>query len=61
MVEGDPIRVGLHTRDVAGLSCIVLELSLRDGLIICRWELDANQYQVAAALRRLADRLEGKI
>lgn len=61
MIHGDPISVDLHTQDVAGLSCVVLEIIQQDGRIACRWESDANQYQVAAALRRLAARLEGKI
>jgi hypothetical protein len=61
VIPGDPISVDLHTQDVAGVPCIVLKLLIDGVCIACRWETDANQYQVAAALRRLADRLEGKI
>lgn len=54
MILGDPISVDLHTQDVAGVPCVVLEMIQIGGKISCRWEVDANQYQVAAALERLA-------
>ena len=44
MIPGDPISV-------------VLEMIQIGGKMSCRWEADANQYQVAAALERLAERL----
>lgn len=57
MIHGDPISVDLRTQDVAGLPCVVLEMIQIGGKMSCRWEADANQYQVAAALERLAERL----
>lgn len=57
MIHGDPISVDLHTQDVAGLPCVVLEMIQINGKMSCRWEVDANQFQVAAALERLAERL----
>lgn len=57
MIEGDPISVDLHVQDVAGVPCVVLEMIQIGGKMSCRWEVDANQYQVAAALERLAERL----
>lgn len=57
MIPGDPISVDLHIRDVAGVPCVVLEMIQIGGKMSCRWEADANQFQVAAALERLTERL----
>lgn len=57
MIVGDPISVDLHTQDVAGVPCVVLEMIQIGGKMSCRWEADANQYQVAAALERLTTAL----
>ena len=58
MIHGDPISVDLHTQDVAGLPCVVLEMiQINGNSLRARWERDANRFQVAAALERLATAL----
>lgn len=54
MIPGDLISVDLREQTVCGKPCIVLELIEQDGHVGCRWEKDANRYQVAAALECLA-------
>lgn len=41
--------------------CVVLTVDSGDHVDQCRWRECAGKHEVAEALRRLADRLEGKL
>lgn len=54
-------KTGSTKRDVPE-DYVVLEIvGPDDQLTACKWHLSAGRQEVAEALRRLADRLEGKL
>lgn len=63
MIQGTFLSFDLQPRDIHHEDFIVLEILPADGAApaACKWHRDAGKGEVAAALRRLADRLENKI
>lgn len=58
MILGDPLTFELTLQEIEGREHVVLEIGDLTGRIAaCKWEADANPYQVAAALERLATAL----
>lgn len=58
MILGDPLTFDLTLQDIQGREHVVLEIGDLTGRIAaCKWEADANPYQVAAALERMAAKL----
>lgn len=62
MIVGDLLGFDLRPQLIRREDYVVLEVTGPDDqLAACRWHLSAGRQEVAEALRRLADRLEGKI
>lgn len=62
MIPGDLLDFDLRPHVIQREDFVLLEVSDKDGFRdVCKWHLDASRHEVAAALRRLADRLERKI
>lgn len=62
MIVGDLLGFDLRPQLVRREDFVVLEVTGPDDqLAACKWHLSAGRQEVAAALRRLADRLEGKL
>ena len=58
MIITKDLSVDLREQDAFGQDCVVLEIAGRSGNSLhARWERDANRFQVAAALERLATAL----
>jgi hypothetical protein len=52
------LSVDLREQDAFGQDCVVFEIAGQSGNSVhARWERDANRFQVAAALERLATAL----
>lgn len=61
MITGDLFTFELRQQKIRKEEYIVLELRDNEHSIGCKWHLSAGRYEVAEALRRMADRLDGKI
>lgn len=62
MIVGDLLGFDLRPQLVRREGYVVLEVTGPDDQIAaCKWHLSAGRQEVAEALRRLADRLEGKL
>lgn len=62
MIAGELLDFDLRPHVIRREDFVVLEVADKKGdKDACRWHLDAGRAEVAAALRRLADRLEHKI
>lgn len=62
MIIGDLLGFDLRPHVVQREDHVVLEvIGPDDKITYCKWHLDAGRQEVAVALRRLADRLEGKL
>ena len=62
MIVGDLLGFDLRPQIVRSEDFVVLEVvGPDDQLAACKWHLSAGRQEVAEALRRLADRLEGKL
>ena len=62
MIVGDLLGFDLRTQLIRREDFVVLEVTGPDNQIAaCKWHLSAGRQEVAEALRRLADRLEGKL
>lgn len=62
MIVGDLLGFDLRTQLVRREDFVVLEVTGPDEQVTaCKWHLSAGRQEVAEALRRLADRLEGKL
>lgn len=62
MIAGDLLDFDLRPHVVRKEDYVMLEVADKSGdKDACKWHLDAGRVEVAAALRRLADRLEHKI
>ena len=62
MIRGDLLDFDLRPQVIRREDYVVLEVADREGLgSACKWHLSAGRQEVAEALRRLADRLEGKL
>lgn len=57
MIQGEELAFDLTTIRAAGTDFACLHIVGPAAQVWCRWETDANRYQVAAALERLAERL----
>ena len=57
MIQGEELAFDLTTIRAAGTDFVCLHIVGSTAQVWCRWETDANRYQVAAALERLAERL----
>lgn len=60
MITGNLLDFDLRPQVIRKEDYVVLEVISPEGKATCKWHLSAGKYEVAAALRRLADRLEGK-
>ena len=56
-ISGEELEFDLKQIQLDGIDFVALRVSGKEAQLWCRWELEANQYQVAAALERLAARL----
>ena len=62
MIVGDLLGFDLRPQLIRREDYVVLEVTGPDDqLAACKWHLSAGHQEVAEALRRLADRLEGKL
>ena len=62
MIVGDLLGFDLRPQVIRREDFVVLEVvGPDDQLTACKWHLSAGRQEVAEALRRLADRLEGKL
>lgn len=62
MIVGDLLGFDLRTQLIRREYYAVLEVTGPDDQVTaCKWHLSAGRQEVAEALRRLADRLEGKL
>lgn len=62
MIIGDLLGFDLRPQVIRREDHVVLEITGPDDqLAACKWHLSAGRQEVAEALRRLADRLEGKL
>ena len=62
VIVGDLLGFDLRTQLIRREDFVVLEVTGPDNQIAaCKWHLSAGRQEVAEALRRLADRLEGKL
>lgn len=62
MIVGDLLGFDLRSQLIRREDYVVLEVTGPDDEIAaCKWHLSAGRQEVAEALRRLADRLEGKL
>ena len=62
MIVGDLLGFDLRPQLIRHEDYVVLEVTGPDDhLAACRWHLSAGRQEVAEALRRLADRLDGKL
>lgn len=58
MIVTKDLSVDLREQDAFGQDCVVFEIAGQSGNSVhARWERDANRFQVAAALERLATAL----
>lgn len=58
MIVTRDLSIDLREQDAFGQDCVVLEVLGQSGNSVhARWERDANRFQVAAALERLATAL----
>ena len=57
MIQGEELAFDLATIRAAGTDFVCLHIVGSTAQVWCRWDLEANRYQVAAALERLAARL----
>ena len=58
MIVTKDLSVDLREQDAFGQDCVVFEVAGQSGNSVhARWERDANRFQVAAALERLATAL----
>jgi len=57
MIQGEELAFDLTTIRAAGTDFVCLHIVGPAAQVWCRWDLEANRYQVAAALERLAARL----
>ena len=55
-IKGEELEFDLTQLQIDGIDFVALHVTGNQE-VWCRWELEANQYQVAAALERLAERL----
>lgn len=56
-IRGEELEFDLRQIQLDGIDFVALHVTGKEAQLWCRWELEANQYQVAAALERLAARL----
>jgi hypothetical protein len=56
-IRGEELEFDLKQIKLDGIDFVALHVAGKEAQLWCRWELEANQYQVAAALERLAARL----
>ena len=56
-IRGEELEFDLQQIQIEGAEYVALHVSGSNAQVWCRWELEANRYQVAAALERLAARL----
>ena len=62
MIVGDLLGFDLRQQLIRRGDYVVLEVTGPDDQVTaCKWHLSAGRQEVAEALRRLADRLEGKL
>ena len=62
MIIGDLLAFDLRPQLIRREDYVVLEVTGPDDkLAACKWHLSAGRREVAESLRRLADRLEGKL
>ena len=62
VIVGYPLIFDLRQQTVGRVDYVVLEIDSADGRVaVCKWECAANQYQVAAALERLAAKLRAAV
>lgn len=62
MIIGDLLGFDLRPRLIRREDFVVLEVTGPDDQVTaCKWHLSAGRQEVAEALRRLSDRLEGKL
>lgn len=62
MIIGDLLGFDLRPQLIRREDYVILEVTGPDDQIAaCKWHLSAGRQEVAEALRRLADRLEGKL
>lgn len=55
MIVTPSLSCDLREQDVFGQDCVVFEIAGQSGnSLYARWEREANRFQVAAALERLA-------
>lgn len=57
MIQGEELAFDLESIKVADTDFVCLHIVGPTAQVWCRWETDANRYQVAAALERMAERL----
>lgn len=57
MIYGEELAFDLESIKVADTDFVCLHIVGPAAQVWCRWETDANRYQVASALERLAERL----
>lgn len=58
MIIGDPLTFDLRTHSTGRQEFVVFEIDDERGIVVaCKWEMDANPFQVAAALERMAAKL----
>ena len=60
MIVGNLLCFDLRPQVIRKEDYVILEVVGAEDKAACKWHLSAGKYEVAAALRRLADRLEGK-
>lgn len=62
MIVGDLLGFDLRPQVIRKEDHVVLEVTGPDDQVAaCKWHLSAGRQEVAESLRRLADRLEGKL
>lgn len=62
MIVGDLLGFDLRPQVIRREDHVVLEVTGPDDQVAaCKWHLSAGRQEVAESLRRLADRLEGKL
>ncbi len=62
MISGDLLGFDLRPQVIRREDHVVLEVTGPDDQVTaCKWHLSAGRQEVAESLRRLADRLEGKL
>lgn len=55
MIVTDELSYDLREQEIAGQEYVVFEIAgLNGNLVHVKWEADANRFQLAAALERLA-------